>query len=390
MKILIIWAESINRYTGGSSHFWGLMRGIKSIGWGVRTIAPRYGRAEVTRHKDVSFIPLPPRSIISFTLLQILTVLCLPYWLVKHRPEVIYVRTCFLSFLIYPICRLSGVLLIAEVDAIVEEEIRMRGQRRILAHTLRIFNKLNYRWVDGMVCVTSGIREELIRRGANLETTIVIHNAAETSIMYPMNQKDARRQFGLDEHVYIVGFAGTFSSWQGLDLLIQAAKQVLENSDRPVQFVLVGEGQCRQELQEMVDKLQLGRSVSFLAPVPFEQVAVFNNACDVIVIPIHDRRKLRYGISPLKFWDAVSVGVPVLVPEGSQLENVLAKLRLPGTFRAGDTEDLSEQILQFLPNTEHHQSRRKDVHQIVSQEYSWTKAAERLIEHSQRLKRMRL
>jgi glycosyltransferase involved in cell wall biosynthesis len=186
-----------------------------------------------------------------------------------------------------------------------------------------------------------------------------------------------------------VGFAGTFSSWQGLDLLIQAAKQVLENSDLPVQFVLVGDGQCRQELQEMVEKLQLGRFVSLLAPVPFEQVAVFNNACDVIVIPIHDQRKLRYGISPLKFWDAVSVGVPVLVPDGSQLENVLAKLSLPGTFRAGDTEDLSEQILQFLPNTEHHQSRRKDVHRIVSQEYSWTKAAERLIEHCQRVKRKR-
>ena len=152
-----------------------------------------------------------------------------------------------------------------------------------------------------------------------------------------------------------------------------------------MKFVLVGEGQCQQQMEEMVGELGLGRFFSFLAPMPYEQVAVFNNACDVIVIPIHDRRKLRYGISPLKFWDAVSVGVPVLVPEGSQLEDVLEHLRLPGTFRAGDTKDLAEEILQVLSNTEHHQARRKDVHRIVSEQYSWTRVAEKLAEHCRRV-----
>jgi len=383
MKILIIWAESINRYTGGSGHFWGLMYGIKSIGLQIRAIVPHYGLAEVTKHEDVSYVPLPPRSIISFTLMQILTVLCLPYWLLKHRPEVVYVRTCFLGFLLYPVCRLTGVLLITEVDAIVEEEIRMRGQRRILARILKVLNKLNYRWVDGLVCVTPGIRKEMIDRGAKSDTTVVIHNAAHTDIMRPMEQNQARRQLDLANEDYIVGFAGSLSPWQGLDLLVRAAKQVIDNSARAVRFVIVGDGQCRQELQEMADTLKLSRFISFLAPLPFEQVTVFNSACDVIVIPIHDRRKLRYGISPLKFWDSVSVGVPVLVPDGSQLEDVLEHLRLPGTFRAGDTKDLAEEILQVLSNTEHHQARRKDVHRIVSEQYSWTHAAEKLAEHCQ-------
>lgn len=385
MRILIIWAESINRYTGGSSHFWGLIRGMKSTGCQVRAIVPRYGLAEVPKDEDVAFVPLPPRSIVSFTLLQILTVLCLPYWLMKHRPEVVYVRTCFLSFLIYPACRLSGVLLIAEVDAIVEEEIRMRGQRRILAHTLEILNKLNYRWIDGLVCVTSGIQEEVIRKGAEADTTVVIQNAAQTDIMRPMDRHQARRQLGLIQEDYIVGFAGTFSPWQGLDLLVQAAEQVIDNSTRPVRFILVGEGQCRQELQEMADTLKLSRFISFLAPLPSEQVTIFNSACDVIVIPIHDRRKLRYGISPLKFWDAVSVGVPVLIPEGSQLEAILEHLKLPGTFRAGDRKDLAEKILQVLSNTEDHQARRKDVHQIVSEQYSWRSVAEKLAEHCRQI-----
>jgi glycosyltransferase involved in cell wall biosynthesis len=360
------------------------MSGIKSIGWQIRAIAPRYSHTEITRHKDVSYVPLPTRSIISFTLLQILTVACLPYWLVKHRPEVVYVRTCFLAFLIYPICRLSGILLIAEVDAIVEEEIRMRGQRRFLARTLKVLNKLNYRCIDGLVCVTSGIKEEVIRRGAEPNTTVVIQNAAQTDIMRPIDQSQSRRQLGLAQEDYIVGFAGSLAPWQGLELLVQAAQEVIDNAPRPVRFVLVGDGQCRQELQEMIEQLDLSQFFSFLSSMSYEQVTVFNNACDTIVIPIHDPRKLRYGISPLKFWDAVSVGVPVLVPEDSQLKDVLEHLRLPGTFRAGDTEDLAEKILQVLSNTEHHQARRVDVHRIVSEQYSWTHVAEKLAEHCQR------
>lgn len=150
MRILIIWAESVDRYAGGSSHFWGLMHGIQSIGWQIRAIVPRYRRAKTSWKKpgnkhpaktpelspveDISVVPLPSRSFISFLLLQVVTVLWLPYWLVKHRPGAVYVRTCFLAFLMHAICRLAGVPLILEVDAIVDKEVEMRGQRQVLAH----------------------------------------------------------------------------------------------------------------------------------------------------------------------------------------------------------------------------------------------------------------
>jgi len=123
---------------------------------------------------------------------------------------------------------------------------------------------------------------------------------------------------------------------------------------------------------------------SFFLPMPYEQVVVFYNTCDLIVIPRHNPRTLRYG-SPLKFWDAISVGVPVLVPEGCELDDVLERLSLPGTFRLGDKKYLAEAILEVLAQTQHHQSRRKDVHQIVSEEYSWTCVAEKLSELFRRL-----
>jgi len=381
MRILIIWAESINRHTGGTMHLMGWCHGLEALGHEVKIVAPRYGSGKSSRIEHVSYIRLPGRCLASFMLLQVGTVVWLPYLIFKYRPEVVFVRACFLAFLMAFICRLAGVPLIAEVAAVVDEEAQMRGQRQTLVCILRFLDRLNYRSADGLVCVTPGIREEVIRRGAKPDAAVVIHNAAQTDIMRPMGQDKPRRQLGLAEEDYIVGFAGSLAPWQGLDLLVQAAKQVIDNSARSVRFVLVGEGQCRRELQQMVDQLGLSQYFTFLPPVSFEQVAVFNSACDVVVIPIYDPRKLRYGLSPLKFWDAVSVGVPVLVPEGCQLDDVLERLGLPGTFRPGDRKYLAEAILEVLGRTEHYQSRRKDVHRIVSEQYSWTHAAEKLVEH---------
>jgi len=385
MGILVIWAESVNRASGGSIHFWGLMHGLKSIHWQAKAIVPLYWPGEAAGADNVYFIRVGPRSFISFSFLQLLTVFCLPYWLCKYRPQAVYVRTCFLVFLMYPICRLAKTALIAEVDAVVDEEARMRGQRKILVRILRLLDNANYRLVDGLACVTAGIRDEVVRRGADPDTTVVIQNAAHTGIMRPMAQSRARRRLGLDEKGYIIGFAGTFAPWQGLDLLVQAASQVVDNSPHPVRFVLVGDGQCRREVLQVVEKAALGRFFSFLEPMDYDRIRLFNSACDLTVIPIHDPRKLRYGISSLKFWDAVAVGVPVLVPAGCGLDDVLNRLALPGTFRPADKENLAEAILEVLAKTGCHQARRQEVHKIVREEYSWACAAEKLTQLCSRL-----
>jgi glycosyltransferase involved in cell wall biosynthesis len=358
---------------------------LKALGHDVKIVAPRYGSGKSSSIEDVSYICLPRRCLASFLLLQIVTVVCLPYWILKYRPEAICVRTCFLAFSMAFICRLANVPIIVEAGTVVDEEVAMRGESRLLAILVRFFERLNYRWISGLACVTGGAREEYIRRGANPDTTVVIHNAARVDVMQPMNQRQARQQLGIAEEDYIVGYFGSFAPWQGLNMLVESARKVIESSSQPVSFVLVGEGQGRRELQQMIDQLGLSQYFTFLPPVPFEQVAVFNNACDVAVIPIYDPRKLRYGLDPLKFWDAISCGVPVLVPEGCQLDDILERLGLPGTFPLGDKRYLAEAILNVLAQTEHYQSRRQDVHQIVCERYSWTHVAEKLVQHCQRV-----
>ena len=119
--------------------------------------------------------------------------------------------------------------------------------------------------------------------------------------------------------------------------------------------------------------------------MPFVHIFFFNNECDLTVIPVHDSRRIQYGLDPLKFWDSISCGVPVLLPEGCQLEDVLEQLGLPGTFAGTDSQYLAEAVLDVLARTEYHQSKRNDVHRMVAEEYSWIHVAEKLIKHCRRV-----
>ena len=379
MRLLIVWAESVNRPTGGSGHFWGLLDGLSAAGCNIRAVCPRYGLAAVPHSPHVRYLPLPPRSLFTFLLLQVWLLIAMPWYLLRHRPDVVYQRTWFLSFLARPLLWIAGVKLLMEIDAVVDEETRMRGQCRILAAAVRLLERLSFRFADGLVCVTEGIRNDVVRRGARPDKTAVIHNAARITSTPPLDLQNARRALGLPTEARIVGFAGTFAPWQGLDLLVDAALGIIAGCPEPVIFVLMGEGQMNDELRRHIAAARLTEQFIFLPPAGHEKVTILHAACDAVVIPIHDERKLRYGISPLKFWDAVSVGTPVIVPAGSELEVFLSRLRLPGVFEPSDTDDFTQKVLSALDQSEVCQSRRAEIRRIVQEEYSWRNAALKLM-----------
>lgn len=193
MKALIIWAESINRHTGGTMHLLGWQHGMKELGHQVQVVAPAYGGDRGSLVSDVSFIILPRRSTFSFALLQVLVVIGLPWRLLKYRPDVVFARTCFLGFLMYPFCRLCDVSFILEGGSSpVEDEMSLRGESRLLARLIRGLNRLNHRFCSAIVCVTEGTRDELLRRGIKPGKVFVVHNGAHVDIMHPTEQTGAQ------------------------------------------------------------------------------------------------------------------------------------------------------------------------------------------------------
>lgn len=380
MRILIVWGESLSKPSGGTAHYLGLVDGLLRLGHRVITLAPRYGPVQLHRVADeVRALNVPVRRLPGFLYFQAATVLGLPGWLARFRPDVVYTRTCFLQGVMSALSRAAGVPLVGEVDGLTDLEMICRGESRIGAAVIRGLDRLNNRLSSGLVCVTEGLRGESIRRGARPATTVAIPNGARVDVLRPGDFAAARAAIGVPEDLIVIGFAGTFAPWQGLEFLVDAAAELPADIRPRLRFALMGAGMLESELRQRIDERGLGTLFLFLPPGPQERVAAFLNGCDAAIIPRNDRRILPYG-SPLKFFDAISVGLPVFVPRGTDLAGILADLDLPGTFDPQSPSSLAATICDFVPDATRYRGSRQAVHAGVRERYSWLEVARRSVE----------
>lgn len=372
LRILVIWGETLSKPGSGAAHCRGLIEGWARDGHHVTVVTPEYG-TPLRWDFPAELLPvrLGRKSLLQFVRLQLLLVSRLPSWLKRCKPDAVYVRTCFLQGVQACLSRQWGVPLIGEVDSMVDEEIRMRGRLTWLGPMTRFLDCLNNRLSDGLVCVTPGLRDESIRRSAPPLRCRAIHNGAPLAAAAPSDPRSARAKLGLTAEKPLFCFAGNFAPWQGLEFLLDAVESLPSPQRNRLSVVLMGDGQQRQALADRIQHAGLGEIVTLLPEGPPEQVRLLLTASDAAVIPIHDPRKLRYGISPLKFWEALAAGLPVLVPHGSQLNEVLADLNVPGLFDPAAPASLADRLMETARNVDRFRARRSSLARHVISRYSW-------------------
>ena len=125
---------------------------------------------------------------------------------------------------------------------------------------------------------------------------------------------------------------------EGQEVLIEAVAKLRE-AGRAVTGLLVGDGNRRAELERLARKLGVARHVVFTGNVPFDEVAGHYAQIDLFVVPRVDDRAARM-VSPLKPFEAMAMGVPLLVADLPALIEITGAgarghRSPPGTGRVG-------------------------------------------------------
>ncbi|NES18715.1 MAG: glycosyltransferase family 4 protein [Symploca sp. SIO3E6] len=107
---------------------------------------------------------------------------------------------------------------------------------------------------------------------------------------------------------FIIGYAGAHGLANSLFNLIDAAN-LLKN--KPVAFVLVGQGAEKHNLQQKV--LQFGLDKVFLLPsISKQSIPCFLQNMDALFIGLQKQSLFRFGVSPNKLMDYMMAGKPVI------------------------------------------------------------------------------
>lgn len=170
-----------------------------------------------------------------------------------------------------------------------------------------------YRHSDAVVSMLPKVHAHMARRGLDLKKLTIVPNGISpeewTGKPEPLRADveqaiDAARRAG----AVIVGYAGSMGRPNALDVLLDAAALV---ADRPLRFVLVGDGQERQRLAARIADEGLAH-VALLPPIPKAQVPAFLAAIDIAYLGWQRQPLYRFGIAPNKLMDYMMAARPVL------------------------------------------------------------------------------
>lgn len=243
-------------------------------------------------------------------------------------------------------CRRRSIPMVYEKRNLWEESARARGKlsgRWPLFELSQAMDGRVTRAADAVCTITEALRTRTIELGLPAERIFVVGNGVDTDLFSPRLASAELRNQCVRGGDFVIGFIGSFFSFEGLPLLLRSFAKV--RSKYPgARLVLVGDGEDRPILDQLLIELDLEDSVWLVGRVPHDRVLDFYAAMDVLVYP-RRRSTLTEMISPLKPLEPMAMGRCVL---GSDVGGIRELVRDGDTgllFEADSEAALVERLL---------------------------------------------
>lgn len=233
----------------------------------------------------------------------------------RFRPDVIYER--------YNLYFPSGVWarrrfrlpLLLEVNAPLYEE-RQRFGGIALPRLAGWSEDYAWRGADVVMPVTEVLAARVEARGVPRERIHVIPNGINEQAFAGLPDREAaKRRLGLGGR-FVLGFVGFMRDWHGLDRVLRFM------SDQPredLHALFVGDGPDRERLTRIAAELGLASRLTITGVVQRGDVPAAVAAFDVALQP----SVVEYA-SPLKLFEYLHVGLPILAPDQPNIREVLS------------------------------------------------------------------
>ena len=259
-------------------------------------------------------------------------------------------------------------------DAAVDHGTTVEGSLRY--RISRALESFALKRAGQVTTICEGLRNDIASRGVPAERITVIPNAVDAATFQFGVEADAdlRNSLGLDGAT-VIGFAGSFYSYEGLDLLLEAANRLLPKYPG-LRVLLVGGGPQEESLKAQAATLGLTDRVIFTGRVPHDQVQRYYELIDVLAYP---RRPIRLTelVTPLKPLEAMAQGRMFVASDVGGHRELIRHGETGFLFPAGDAAALERAIDSVLSKRETWPLIRSQARAFVEQERTWAASVAR-------------
>lgn len=191
-------------------------------------------------------------------------------------------------------------------------------ENRNILNFLESIELFLYRHASMVVAVTPYFKKNLISRGIKPDKIKVVTNGTDLDMFQP-RKKNEQLLDKLDLcGCFVVGYVGTHGLTHGLDFILESINKIKYDD---IRFLFLGSGAEKANLKKKAIDLNLD-TVTFLDPVPKEQVADYISLFDVSLVPLKKRAVFKTVI-PSKIFEQVSMKKPILLGVDGQARELI-------------------------------------------------------------------
>jgi glycosyltransferase involved in cell wall biosynthesis len=190
-----------------------------------------------------------------------------------------------------------------------------------------------------------------------------------------------RKRLPISDKAKVVVFSGSFRPWHGADVLLRAAARVLPREPEAF-FLFVGAGPTWEETRLLAQKLGIESAVLFTGSVAYDEMPSYLRAARVGAAPYQPSRlgqmKLGFYWSPLKIFEYMATGLPVVSLDVPPLAEVVRPEREGLLIAEGDEQALAAAIVKLLSDPARARFMGEAGRERVVAHFSWQRHCEQL------------
>jgi glycosyltransferase involved in cell wall biosynthesis len=213
----------------------------------------------------------------------------------------------------------------------------------IVLKMMDVLERLSYKYADRCIALAPGIAEGINQKYPQKKVAIIPNGSDK--FVPSINIRKINNKF-------IAVFTGAHGQANGLDAVLDVALHLKKRGVLDIEFQFIGDGKLKPRLMERAKREQLNNCV-FLSPMAKHNLFQYLDANADVGLMILDNIPAFYnGTSPNKFFDYLSLGLPVLNNYPGWLADMIESDKCGITVPPGDVEAFSEALIYMKRNPE--------------------------------------
>ncbi|BDU75920.1 glycosyltransferase family 4 protein [Mesoterricola sediminis] len=283
--------------------------------------------------------------------------------------DAVYLRGHFVAALAIWAAKVLRIPLVIEVNGPHEDVYTMYPWTRRFGGFLRALTRHQHRIADAIVTVTPQMAQ-WVKDDCGAENVHVVPNGANLDHFRP-GLRDARAPGG----PYAV-FFGAFSPWQGIATMLAAVR----HPDWPagMKLVLAGDGTERPAVEAAAR--EDGRVV-YAGVLPYRELGGLVAPATVgLCVKDDGGTHAATGWSPLKLYEMMATGIPVVVTDLPGQFEVVEAARAGLVLPPGDPGALARAVAHLAAHPDEARAMGARGHELVAREHSWDRRGQDTLE----------